>query len=110
MQPGFVLLFVIFLALHAMAGICWAGLSVAGSALVSQMSFKNYRSQSLGMYHSVQGVGTIAGSIIGGLVGAAFGYMAVFLCASVFIAVALVLLVTMSVEAPVEEGPEPAGS
>jgi hypothetical protein len=32
--------------------------------------------------------------------------MAVFLCASVFIAVALVLLITMSVEAPAEEGPE----
>ena len=110
LHPSFILLFVIFLGLHALAGICWAGLSVAGSALVSQMAFKSFRSQSLGMYHSVQGVGTIVGSIIGGIVGAAFGYWAVFMCASVFIAVALILLITMSVEAPVEDGPEPVCS
>jgi MFS family permease len=106
LHTSFAVLFILFMILHALAGLCWAGLSVAGNALVSQMSFRNYRSQSLGMYNAVQGIGTIAGSIIGGLVGAAFGYMAVFLCASCFIAVALVLLITMNVEAPKEDGPD----
>jgi MFS family permease len=102
---GFALLFLAFMALHAMAGLCWAALSVAGNSLVSQMSFRNYRSQSLGMYNAVQGVGTIAGSVIGGFVGAAFGYWAVFMCASVLIAFALIMLITMDVSPP-DEGAE----
>jgi len=92
------ILFVSLLALHAGAGLCWAGLSVAGNKIVSDLSVKEHRTQSLGLYNSVQGIGTIVGSLLGGFVAAAFGYETVFLMASGFIVVALVMLLLINLD------------
>ncbi len=80
-------LFVLLLVLHAGAGLCWAGLSVAGHAIVGKLAYKNFRTQSLGMYNAVQGSATIIGSLLGGFVAGMLGYEALFLLASVFIAI-----------------------
>lgn len=91
-------LFITLLVLHAGAGLCWAGLSVAGHVLVGKMAYKEFRTQSLGFYNAVQGVATIVGSLLGGFVAAIYGYEAVFILASCFIAVALTLLLMTDVD------------
>ncbi|OPY34173.1 MAG: drug efflux system protein MdtG [Methanomassiliicoccales archaeon PtaU1.Bin124] len=96
-------LFVVLLLLHAGAGLCWAGLSVAGNSIVGKLAFKEHRTQSLGMYNSVQGLATIFGSLVGGFVAAIYGYEAVFLMASGFIVVALMLLLLTDVDKEQEE-------
>ncbi|MFA5314041.1 MAG: MFS transporter, partial [Methanomassiliicoccales archaeon] len=88
-------LFASLLVLHAGAGLCWAGLSVAGNAIVGDLAPKEFRTQSLGLYNSIQGIATILGSLIGGFVAAAFGYGFVFALASGFIVIALALLLVI---------------
>lgn len=91
-------LLVVMCVLHALIGMCWAMLSVAGNHLVSNMSYCDFRTESLGMYNSIIGIGSIAGSLIGGLIAAVFGFMDTFVVASVFVIAALVLLLSLSVE------------
>jgi MFS family permease len=99
-------LFIVLLVLHAGAGLCWAGLSVAGHAIVGKLAYKNFRTQSLGMYNAVQGTATIIGSLVGGFVASLFGYEALFVMASVFIGAALVLLAMTNVDnEPDGDGP-----
>ena len=99
-------LFILLLVLHAGAGLCWAGLSVAGHAIVGKLAYKNFRTQSLGMYNAVQGSATIIGSLLGGFVAAMLGYEALFLLASAFIAIALILLALTDVDKePEGDGP-----
>ncbi|QLH74692.1 MAG: MFS transporter [Methanomassiliicoccales archaeon] len=86
------------LVLHAGAGLCWAGLSVAGHEIVGELSFKETRTQSLGLYNAIQGIATIAGSLIGGLVAAVFGYEVLFVMASGFIVLALSLLLMTDID------------
>ena len=64
----FPVLFAALLVLHALAGLCWAGISVSGNSLVSRMSYRDFRTQSLGMYSSIQGVAAIFGSVLGGYI------------------------------------------
>ncbi len=94
----FPVLFAAMLILHAMAGLCWAGISVSGNALVSRMSYKDFRTQSLGMYNAIQGVAAILGSIMGGFVAEYYGYQVEFLMASIFILAGLVLLLLTNVD------------
>jgi len=101
-------LFATLLILHACAGLCWAGLSVAGNSIVGKLAYKEFRTQSLGMYNSIQGLATIVGSLLGGFVAALFGYEVVFLMASAFIAIALALLIGTDVDQ--EQEPAPAAS
>ena len=91
--------------LHALIGLCWAMLSVAGNALVSNMAYGDFRTESLGVYNSIIGIGAIAGSLIGGLVADAYGFLPTFLVASTFVASALLLLLALNVEKV--EGIEP---
>ena len=93
----FPMLFAALLILHALAGLCWAGISVSGNALVSGMSYRDFRTQSLGMYSSIQGVAAIFGSVLGGFVAQYYGYQTEFLMASGFILAGLVLLLTTNV-------------
>jgi MFS family permease len=100
-------LFAALLILHALAGLCWAGISVSGNAMVSRMSYRDFRTQSLGMYSSIQGVAAIFGSVLGGYIAEYFGYQVEFLMASGFILAGLVLLLTTNVDQVPgdEEGP-----
>lgn len=95
-------------ALHALIGFCWANLSVAGNTLVSNMAFKEHRTESLGAYNSIQGIGSILGSLIGGFVADFFGYLPTFLVASAFVAAGLVLLSVINVERSEREEQAPA--
>ncbi len=89
-----------FLLLHALVGLCWAGLSVAGSSLVSNLSIKEFRAEGMGMYNAIQGLAAIAGSILGGVVAQFLGYLVTFLLASLFILAAILLLRRIDVETP----------
>lgn len=91
-------LLIVLCALHALIGFCWANLSVAGNTLVSNMAFKEHRTESLGAYNSIQGIGAILGSLIGGFVAVSFGYLPTFLVASGFVTAALLLLIAINVE------------
>jgi MFS family permease len=94
---------IIFSALHSIMGFCWANIAVAGNALVSNMSYKDFRTQALGMYSAIQGVAAILGCLIGGYVANYFGYLETFLLAIVFIITGLVLLTFNNAEKePVE--------
>ncbi len=83
-------IFVLMCILSGLAGMCWALLAVAGDSLVAKMSYRSFRSQSMGMYSSVRGVSTIFGSLFGGLVAQFFGYVALFLLSSLFIICAMI--------------------
>jgi len=102
-------LLIVLCVLHALIGFCWANLSVAGNTLVSNMAFDEHRTESLGAYNSIQGIGAIVGSLIGGFVANSFGYLPTFLVASGFVVAAFLLLVGINVEkAPQEhEGATP---
>ncbi|HEY3421205.1 MAG TPA: MFS transporter [Methanomassiliicoccales archaeon] len=91
-------LFAAMLVLHALAGLCWAGISVSGNALVSKMSYRDFRTQSLGMYSSIQGVASIFGSLLGGFIAQYYGYQTEFLMASGFVLAGLVLLLLTNVD------------
>jgi MFS family permease len=91
-------LFASLLVLHAGAGLCWAGLSIAGNAIVGDLAPREFRTQSLGLYNSIQGIATIVGSLVGGLVAAAYGYEAVFLLSSGFIVIALAILLMIDLD------------
>jgi MFS family permease len=95
--------FVLMCVLSGLAGMCWALLAVAGDALVAKMSYRSFRSQSMGMYSSVRGVSTIIGSLFGGLVAQYFGYVALFLLSSLLIISALLLLFSTNVEGEAED-------
>lgn len=93
--------------LHGLIGFCWANLSVAGNALVSNMSYSEFRTESLGIYNAIQGLGSITGSFIGGIVAEYFGFFATFVIASLFVLCAVIILLILDVEkGPSEqEGP-----
>ena len=84
--------------LHAGIGFCWANLSVAGNTIVSHISYKDFRTESLGAYNAIMGIGTIVGSLVGGLVATSMGYEVTFLVASGFVVSALVLLLVLRVD------------
>jgi len=102
--------FVLICALSGLAGMCWALLAVAGDSLVARMSYRSFRSQSMGMYSSVRGISTIIGSLFGGLVAQYFGYEALFLLSSLFIICALLLLFSTNVEGTADDIPSEAAS
>ena len=93
-----VALIIVMCVLHALVGLCWAMLSVAGNSLVSNMSFCEFRTESLGMYNSIIGIGSIAGSLIGGIAAASFGYLDTFVVASGFVIAAALLLFYLDVQ------------
>ncbi|MDD1769386.1 MAG: MFS transporter [Methanomassiliicoccales archaeon] len=94
---------VVFCLLHAVMGFCWANIAVAGNALVSNMSFGDFRTQALGMYSAIQGIASIAGCLIGGFVANYSGYLETFLLAIAFIIVGLVILAFTNVEKEPDE-------
>jgi predicted MFS family arabinose efflux permease len=69
------------------------------------MAYADFRTESLGVYNSIIGIGAIAGSLIGGLVADVYGFLPTFLVASTFVASALLLLLALNVEKV--EGIEP---
>ncbi|MDD1747864.1 MAG: MFS transporter [Methanomassiliicoccales archaeon] len=94
-------------ALHAGIGFCWANLSVAGNTIVSRISYRDFRTESLGAYNAIMGIGTIVGSLVGGFVATLFGYEATFLVASVFVVSALALLLVLKVDEEPDEASSP---
>ncbi len=98
-----IMLTVVFCALHAVMGFCWANIAVAGNALVSNMSFGDFRTQALGMYSAIQGIANIVGCLIGGFVANYIGYLETFILAIAFIVVGLVLLASTNAEKEPDE-------
>jgi MFS family permease len=101
-------LILVLCVMHALIGFCWANLSVAANILVSNMSYCEFRTESLGMYCSIQGIASIVGSLLGGYLANYFGYLDTFLVASAFVVAALILLTVLNVDrVPCEgEGPK----
>lgn len=85
-------------ALHALIGFCWASLSVAGSTIVSRISYRDFRTESLGAYNAIMGIGAIIGSLIGGLVAETMGYQITFILASFLVLSALLLLLPLNLD------------
>lgn len=98
-----IMLAVVFCALHAVMGFCWANIAVAGNALVSNMSYKDFRTQALGMYSAIQGIASIAGCLIGGFVANYLGYLETFLLAIAFVIVGLAILAFVNAEKEPDE-------
>jgi MFS family permease len=98
---------VAFLLLHGLVGFCWSGLSVAGFSLVSNLSYKDFRAEGMGMYNATQGLSAIAGSMLGGIVAQFLGYEATFAMSSAFILIGILLLRNIDVDTPTsdEDGP-----
>ncbi len=103
----FMSLLLVLCAMHALIGFCWANLSVAANILVSNMSYCDFRTESLGMYCSIQGIASILGSLLGGFIANYYGYLDTFLVASGFVVVALVLLSVLNVDRVPCEGDGP---
>ncbi|MBM4237374.1 MAG: MFS transporter, partial [Euryarchaeota archaeon] len=100
-------LIVVLCVLHALIGFCWANLSVAGNALVSNMSYADFRTESLGTYNAIQGLAAIFGSLIGGFIAEYLGYFATFIAASAFIVPGAVVLLFLNVEKAPSEAESP---
>ncbi len=100
-------LFLLICLLNGLGGLCWALFAVSSDSLVAKMSYNHFRSQSMGMFSSVKGIASIAGSLIGGLVAHYFGYMVLFLLSSVFILSALVMLFSIDVEKDPDDSQQP---
>jgi MFS family permease len=103
-------LLVLLCALHSLIGFCWANLSVAGNTIVCNLAYCEFRTESLGMYNAIQGIGTIIGSLLGGFVANYYGYLPTFIIASVFVGIALVALIFLDVEKVPCEGEGPKAS
>jgi len=86
-------IFAVILILHALVGLCWAAINVAGSTIVSELAPPAERSGVLGAFNAVQGFGAILGPIASGLIGEALGFTAGVLASSVFIGGGVLLLV-----------------
>jgi len=97
----------VFCILHGLVGLCWAGLSVAGNALVSNMAYKEFKAEGMGLYNSTQGLGSLLGSVVGGFVAQFFGFMVTFITASVFVIAAYLLLSMIDVRSSVSEADQP---
>ncbi len=91
-------LILVLCVMHGLIGFCWANLSVAANVLVSNMSYCDFRTESLGMYCSIQGIASVVGSLLGGFLANYFGYLDTFLVASAFVIVAFVLLTLLNVD------------
>lgn len=96
-----------FIILHGLVGLCWAGISVAGSSLVSNLAYKEFRAEGMGMYNATQGMASIAGSLLGGFIAQFMGYMVTFIVASSMLVAALVILQMIDVETPISEEEAP---
>ena len=77
--------FALILAFHALVGLCWAVINVAGSTIVSDLAPPGDRSGVLGAFNAVQGFGAILGPLTGGFVAHVFGFSAGILSSSAFI-------------------------
>jgi len=89
---GPIVWFVLILALHALVGLCWAAINVAGSTIVSELAPPGDRSGVLGAFNAVQGFGAILGPLAGGFAAEFYGFYAGVLASSLFIACGAVLL------------------
>ncbi|HUL39991.1 MAG TPA: MFS transporter, partial [Methanomassiliicoccales archaeon] len=107
LQLQFWPMMVLLCLLHAGIGFCWANLSVAGNCIVSRISYKDFRTESLGAYNAIMGIGTIIGSLVGGFVALSLGYEVTFFVASAFVAMALTLLLLLSVDNEPDEATSP---
>jgi len=103
-------LLVALCALHSLIGFCWANLSVAGNTIVCNLAYCEFRTESLGMYNAIQGIGMIIGSLLGGFVANYYGYLPTFIIASAFVGIALVALIFLDVEKVPCEGEGPKAS
>jgi len=94
-------LFVGFLAMHAMVGLCWSVINVSGSLLACELASPEMRGRLLGAYNAVQGFGAIAGPLVGGFVAYVGGFLAAFAIASAFVVAGIATLTLVHAGEPV---------
>lgn len=70
--------FLAFLGLNFVSGILWSLFSISTVAGMSALVPKEGKSSALGVYTSMQGIGTITGSLIMGFIAAGLGYTIAF--------------------------------
>jgi MFS family permease len=97
-------LLIVFCVLHGLVGFCWANVSVSGNFIVSNSCRSDCRAESSGIYNAMQGTATVVGALVGGFIAQYFGYWVVFLSASCFLVVGLLLLNRIDVGGQDEDG------
>jgi MFS family permease len=70
--------FLAFLGLNFVSGILWSLFSISTVAGMSALVPKEGKSSALGVYTSMQGIGTITGSLIMGFIASGLGYTVAF--------------------------------
>ena len=70
--------FLAFLGLNFVSGILWSLFSISTVAGMSSLVPKEGKSSALGVYTSMQGLGTIIGALVMGFIAAGFGYTIAF--------------------------------
>ncbi|KQM11186.1 hypothetical protein AOA80_09890 [Methanomassiliicoccales archaeon RumEn M1] len=98
-----------FCVLHGLMGFFWANISVAGNHMVAKIARPGFRAESTGMYTSMQGMAIITGAMIGGFVGQYMGYQSLFVLASLFMVVGLMMLSKIDMEREASEDEQAAG-
>lgn len=82
--------------LFLLIGATWAAIAVTATGIVTRLAPAPVRSEALGLYTALAGVGTGFGSALGGWVADAFGYAVAFGGAGVVVLVALGLVIRSS--------------
>jgi MFS family permease len=77
--------FLAFFGLNFISGILWSLFSIASVAAMSALVPREGRSSALGVYTSMQGLGTLIGSLVMGFIASGFGYAVAFAAIGVVI-------------------------
>jgi len=73
-------------------GVSWSYFQLSGVALASRLAKPKYRSQTLGLYNAIAGLGMIAAGVSSGLLAERVGYQATFVVASILLVISLIVL------------------
>jgi len=83
---------VVVSAFFLLIGVSWALINVSNLVIASRLSPGSLKGQVFGAYNGVIGLSAVVGSLIGGYVAKAGGYLTVFLLASLFVALGLIII------------------
>ena len=73
-------------------GVSWSYFQLSGVALASRLAKPKYRSQTLGLYNAIAGLGMIAAGVSSGLLAERVGYQATFAVAAILLVISLIVL------------------
>lgn len=73
-------------------GVSWSYFQLSGVALASRLAKPKYRSQTIGLYNAIAGLGMIAAGVPSGLLAERVGYQATFAVAAFLLVICLIVL------------------